>query len=121
MYLSFYKLKEMPFSISTDPRFLWHGEKHGEALANLTYGLLEGNGYVVLTGDAGTGKTTLVNALIKTLDDNVLVANINHPTFGASEFLNIVAKTYDSTAEIDSKADCLFFFKWTLFTCFWPL
>ena len=111
MYLSFYKLKEKPFSINTDPRFLWYGEKHGEALANLTYGLSEGNGYVVLTGDAGTGKTTLVNALLETLDDNVLVAKINHPTFGADEFLNLVAKTYDSTVETASKSDCLFFFQ----------
>ena len=111
MYLSFYKLTEKPFNISSDPRFLWYGEKHREALANLTYGLMEGNGYVVLTGDAGTGKTTLVNALIETLDDNVLVAKINHPTFGASEFLYLIAKTYDSTVEIASKADCLFFFK----------
>ena len=64
MYLSFYMLKEKPFSINTDPRFLWYGEKHREALANLTYGLKDENGYVVMTGDAGTGKTTLVNALI---------------------------------------------------------
>ncbi len=111
MYLSFYKIKEKPFSINTDPRFLWYGEKHGEALANLKYGLMEENGYVVMTGDAGTGKTTLVNALIETLDDNVLVAKISHPTFGADEFLYLVAKTYDSTVEVAGKADCWFFFK----------
>jgi type II secretory pathway predicted ATPase ExeA/tetratricopeptide (TPR) repeat protein len=111
MYLSFYMLKEKPFSINTDPRFLWYGEKHREALANLTYGFMEENGYVVMTGDAGTGKTTLVNALIETLDDNVLVAKINHPTFGPDEFLYLVAKTYDLTVEVANKADCWFFFK----------
>ena len=111
MYLSFYRLKEKPFNISTDPRFLWYGEKHREALANLKYGLLEGNGYVVLTGDVGMGKTTLVNALIETLDDNVLVANINHPTLDTIEFLSLVAKTYDASAEIANKTDFLLFFK----------
>lgn len=110
MYLSFYNLAEKPFNISTDPRFLWRGEKHQEALANLRYGLLEANGYVVLTGDVGTGKTTLVNALIETLDDNVLVANINHPTLDTVEFLNLVAKTYDASATISCKTDFLFFF-----------
>ena len=110
MYLSFYKLSEKPFNISTDPRFLWRGEKHQEALANLKYGLLEANGYVVLTGDVGTGKTTLVNALIETLNDNVLVAKINHPTLDTVEFFNLVAKTYDASAEITSKTDFLFFF-----------
>ncbi len=110
MYLSFYKLSEKPFNISTDPRFLWCGEKHQEALANLKYGLLEANGYVVLTGDVGTGKTTLVNALIETLNENVLVAKINHPTLDTVEFFNLVAKTYDASAEITSKTDFLFFF-----------
>ena len=111
MYLSFYRLSERPFNISTDPRFLWRGEKHQEALANLKYGLLEANGYVVLTGDVGTGKTTLVNALIETLDDNVLVANVNHPTLDTVEFFNLVAKTYEPAAKIASKTDFLFFFK----------
>ena len=110
MYISFYKLSEKPFNISTDPRFLWRGEKHQEALANLKYGLLEANGYVVLTGDVGTGKTTLVNALVETLDENVLVANINHPTLDIIEFLNLVAKTYDASVEITSKNEFLFFF-----------
>lgn len=111
MYLSFYKLKEKPFNISTDPRFLWYGEKHQEALANLKYGLLEGNGYVVLTGDVGMGKTTLVNALIEALDDSVLVANINHPTLDTIDFLSLIARTYDASAEIASKTDFLLFFK----------
>ena len=110
MYLSFYKLSERPFNISTDPRFLWCGEKHQEALANLKYGLLDANGYVVLTGDVGTGKTTLVNALIETLDDNVLVAKINHPTLDTVEFFNLVAKTYDASAQITSMTEFLFFF-----------
>ena len=110
MYISFYKLSEKPFNISTDPRFLWRGEKHLEALANLKYGLLEANGYVVLTGDVGTGKTTLVNALVETLDDRVLVANINHPTLDTIEFLNLVAKTYDASVEITSKNEFIFFF-----------
>jgi len=111
MYLSFYKVKEKPFSINTDPRFLWCGEQHREALANLTYGLMDENGYVVMTGDAGTGKTTLVNALIETLDENVLVAKINHPTFGPDEFLYLVAKTFNLTVEVANKADCWFLFK----------
>ena len=111
MYLSFYQLNEKPFRISADPRFLWYGEKHKEALAILTYGLLEENGYVVLIGDVGTGKTTLVNALIETLDKNILVANINHPTLDTIEFLSLVAKKYDASAKIADKTDFLIFFK----------
>ncbi len=109
MYLSQYKLLEKPFNISTDPRFLWCGEKHREALATLKYGFLEPNGYVVLTGEVGTGKTTLVNALIESLDDNVLVANINNPTLDTIEFFNQVAKIYDASAEITTKTEFLFF------------
>ncbi|MGA7279842.1 MAG: AAA family ATPase [Desulfocapsaceae bacterium] len=110
MYLSFYNLLEKPFSINTDPKFLWLGEKHKEALANLKFGLIEANGYVVLTGDVGTGKTTIVNALIQTLDKHVRVAIINHPTLNILEFFNLIAKAYDLAAEITSKAEFLSLF-----------
>ena len=67
MYLSHYHLHHMPFQISSDPRFLWLGEKHKEALAVLKYGVLNNQGFLLLTGDVGTGKTTLINALVNSL------------------------------------------------------
>ena len=111
MYRSYYHLSAKPFQISADPRFLWLGNDHKEALATLRYGLAEGNGYVVLVGEVGTGKTTLVNALLATLGERVLVANINHPTLDVAEFLAFVARTYDPAAAVASKTDCLHFFK----------
>jgi len=111
MYRSFYRLSAKPFQISADPRFLWLGDDYKEAWANFKYGLAEGDGYVVLVGAVGTGKTTLVNALLAALGKRALVANINHPTLDAAEFLSFVARTYDPTATVSSKADCLQFFK----------
>ncbi|MDH3723716.1 MAG: type II secretory pathway protein, partial [Desulfobacteraceae bacterium] len=61
MYLDHYNLNLKPFEMSPDPRFLWLGEKHKEALAALEYGILESKGFLLLTGDAGTGKTLLIN------------------------------------------------------------
>lgn len=111
MYLAHYDLSENPFQINTDTRFLWLSENHKEALANLQYGVLQSNGFVVLTGAVGTGKTTLVNALLENLDDRVRVATINHPTLSPLDFLRLIAKTYDPTATADNKADLLLFFK----------
>jgi len=110
MYGAFYHLSEKPFQIDTDPRFLWYGAKHEEAMANLRYGLMNGNGVSVLTGDIGTGKTTLINALVKTFDDRVLIAKINHPSLDSIEFLTLVAKTFDASVAIDGKSDLLLFF-----------
>jgi type II secretory pathway predicted ATPase ExeA/TolA-binding protein len=110
MYLSYYNLAEKPFRIDTDPRFLWFGEKHQEALAVLKYGVLDRNGFVVLTGGIGTGKTTLLNALLESLGDDVLVANINNPKLDTLDFLKIVAKSYEPTATIDGKADFILYF-----------
>ena len=56
MYLNHYNLNEKPFEMSPDPRFLWLGEKHKEALAALEYGILESKGFLLLTGDPGTGQ-----------------------------------------------------------------
>jgi type II secretory pathway predicted ATPase ExeA/tetratricopeptide (TPR) repeat protein len=111
MYLSYYLLTAKPFQISTDSRFLWMGDDHQEALANFKYGLSEGNGFVVLVGAVGTGKTTLVNALLGMLDQRVIVANINQPGFDVVEFLAFVVHTYDPAAVVSSKSDCLIFFK----------
>ena len=56
MYANYYNLKAMPFQITTDPRFLWLGDKHSEALATLKYGIIENKGFLLLTGDVGMGK-----------------------------------------------------------------
>ena len=85
MYESFYQLNEKPFSLLPDPHFLYMGENQGLALAMLEYGLLENNGFVVLTGPIGSGKTTLVRQLLDTLDENVSVGYVanTHPGFGS--------------------------------------
>lgn len=109
MYDSFYHVAENPFKICTDLRFLWCGEKHSQILSDLIYGLMDRNGIVVLTGDIGAGKTTLVNALLNILGTDVHVAKINHPSIGVIEFLTISAKCLDSSFAGSDKSDLLLF------------
>ena len=73
MYLKYFNLISTPFEISPDPRFLWLGEKHKEGLATLKYGISTNKGFMSLTGDVGTGKTTLLNALANFIDDNFII------------------------------------------------
>lgn len=77
MYLEFYGLAERPFSTTPDPKFLYLTSRHREALAQLTYGVAEDQGFIVLTGAIGTGKTTLLHSLRSSLDGNVAVAFIS--------------------------------------------
>jgi type II secretory pathway predicted ATPase ExeA/outer membrane protein OmpA-like peptidoglycan-associated protein len=112
MYLSFYKLKHKPFQISTDPRFLWLGEKHEEALATLKYGVLDNKGFLLLTGDVGTGKTTLINALLNSLDKNTFVASIRDPALDPLEFFQYTAHAFGMKASnINSKVSFLIQFE----------
>jgi general secretion pathway protein A len=76
MYLSFYGLKEEPFAATPDPRFLYFTSGHRDALAHLVYGVQENTGFLVLTGEVGTGKTSLLRALLQRLDGTVAVAFI---------------------------------------------
>lgn len=110
MYDSFYRVVENPFKICTDPRFLWCGENHSQILSNLIYGLMDRNGIVVLTGNIGAGKTTLVNALLNILGSDVYVAQINHPSLSAIEFLTLTAKGLDPGFTGSGKSDLLLFF-----------
>jgi len=69
MYRSYYNLAETPFKLTADPKFLWLGEKHKEALATLKYGVIDQKGFILVSGDVGTGKTTLINALLENIDE----------------------------------------------------
>lgn len=91
MYLAYFGFKQKPFQINTDPSFLWLGEKHMEALSTLRYGILDNKGFLLLTGDVGTGKTTLINALLTTLDNSVFVATIRDPNLEVADFFHYLS------------------------------
>ncbi len=111
MYLDHYKLHLKPFQISTDPKFLWLGEKHQEALAVLKYGILDNKGFLLLTGDVGTGKTTLLNALIDSLGDDVLVAMVADPGLAKMDFFNFIADSFGLHTHFKSKGEFLIYLK----------
>jgi general secretion pathway protein A len=87
MYLSFFGLNEKPFAITPDPRYLYLSERHAEALAHLLYGINEAGGFIQLTGEVGTGKTTIVRSLLAQVPKNAEIALILNPRMTAPEFL----------------------------------
>jgi general secretion pathway protein A len=87
MYLAFFGLNEKPFSITPDPRYLYLSERHAEAMAHLLYGINEAGGFVQLTGEVGTGKTTIVRSLLAQAPKNAEIALILNPKMTAPEFL----------------------------------
>ena len=118
MYLSFYQLNKKPFEITTDPKFLWLSEKHKEPLAKMQYGILENKGCLMLTGDVGTGKTTLIHALLETLGNDVITATINDPDLDTSGFFTILAAAFKMESCFDSKASFILHFREFLNTAF---
>ena len=110
MYLSHYNLTEKPFQINTDPKFLWQGEKHKEALAMLKYGILDNRGFLFLAGDVGTGKTTLINSLISQLGDQIIVAIVPDPSLEKIDFFNFLAVAFNFNRQFNSKGEFLVYF-----------
>ena len=108
MYTSFFGLNEPPFSITPDPRYLFMSERHGEALAHLVYGVTESGGFIQLTGEVGTGKTTLVRTLLQNrLPENADVAVVLNPQLSDLEFLETICEELgiaDADASGSSKA-----------------
>lgn len=93
MYTSFFGLNEKPFSITPDPRYLFLSERHGEALAHLVYGVTESGGFIQLTGEVGTGKTTLVRSLLlNKMPENADVAVVLNPQLSVVEFLATICE-----------------------------
>lgn len=91
VYQQFYKLKEMPFALTPDPRFMYFTPSHIEAMANLRYGIEGGKGLIVVTGEVGTGKTTILRWMMRRLDSMVLVAYIFNPRLSVPEFYQHLA------------------------------
>ena len=87
MYLSFFGLNEKPFSITPDPRYLFLSGQHAEAMAHLLYGINEAGGFIQLTGEVGTGKTTIVRSLLTRAPENAEIALILNPRMTPPEFL----------------------------------
>jgi general secretion pathway protein A len=90
MYEQFYGLKEKPFEITPDPRFLYMSEQHREAYAHLTYALNESKGFTVITGEVGTGKTTLIQMLLSRLDGHTRTAHLFNPKLSTRDFLKFM-------------------------------
>ncbi|MDC8832646.1 ExeA family protein [Alteromonas gilva] len=90
MFLQYFGLTDHPFSIAPNPDYLYMSPRHKEALAHLTFGLRESGGFVMLTGEVGTGKTTVSRKLLQQLPDSTQVAMILNPTLSAIELLATV-------------------------------
>ena len=90
MYTEFYGLREKPFSLSPDPRFLFLSDSHREALAHLLYGIEQGEGFIAITGEVGTGKTTLCRTLLQRLEPGSEVAFLFNPQLSGLELLQAI-------------------------------
>ncbi|MSU62448.1 MAG: AAA family ATPase [Pedosphaera sp.] len=94
MYLEYYGLKEAPFDITPNPRFLYFSTKHREALNHLLYGIRERKGFVQLTGDVGAGKTTLCRAMLEQLGGRFATALILNPVLDADQLMKAIAMEF---------------------------
>lgn len=103
MYEAFYGLGEKPFNLTPDPRFLYLSSKHKEAFAHLLYGIRNRSGFVMVSGEIGTGKTTICRSLLKQLDPDTEVAFIFNPKLSPIELL----KTINADFGIASRADTI--------------
>jgi len=107
MYTKFYGLKEKPFEITPDPKFLYLSENHKEALALLTYAVRERRGFTVVTGEVGTGKTILVQSLLSKLDGDTRTAYLFNPIMGSTDFLHYICQDLGLRSQKRSKGQYL--------------
>jgi general secretion pathway protein A len=102
MYTEFFRLKHAPFSIAPDPRYLFLSERHREALAHLLYGVGSGGGFVLLTGEIGTGKTTVCRCFLEQIPANCNVAYIFNPKLTVNELLQAIGDEFGLAASLDA-------------------
>lgn len=109
MYESYYKLSGKPFQLAPDPFFFFGSSTHKRALAYLKYGLSQGEGFIVVTGDVGTGKSTLVRTLFGSLEgkDDVVAAELINTQLDSTDILRMVAATFGLAHKENEKSSIL--------------
>jgi general secretion pathway protein A len=105
MYLQFFGLAEKPFAITPDPRYLYLSGRHADALAHLVYGINEAGGFIQLTGEVGTGKTTTIRSLLARAPKSAEIALILNPRLSATEFLRSLCEELGLGADDNAGAD----------------
>lgn len=108
MYQSFYGLTDKPFQLNPDPSFYFGSREHRRAMAYLEYGLHQNEGFIVVTGDVGTGKTTLIRSLVTKLDSKrVISAQLVSTQLDAEDTLRLVCAAFGLPAKDIEKSDAL--------------
>ena len=107
MYEAFYGFREKPFNLTPDPKFLYLSAKHNEAFAHLEFGLRQRGGFMVITGEVGTGKTTLCRYFLDRLDEDTVSAFILYPALGTTELLRSVNRDLGITPNGDSDKELI--------------
>ncbi len=105
MYKQFYSLKENPFNITSDPFFFFASAHHQEAFSHLQYGIASRKGIILITGEIGTGKTTLCRTLLDRLDDKVKTALILNPSFNDLQLLQMIVRDLGIKCPENNKLD----------------
>jgi general secretion pathway protein A len=107
MYTGFYGLREKPFSLAPDPRFLFLSASHREALAHLLYGIEEGEGFIEVIGQVGTGKTTLCRTLLDRIGGDAEIAYIFNPSPSEVELLSAINREFGLPTAVRTRTDLL--------------
>jgi len=112
MYTEFYDLKDKPFNLTPSSRSLYLGDTHKEALALLTYGVMDRKGFILLTGEVGTGKTTMVHALLTSLCRDIQYVYLSNPLFSINDFINYLGfSAFKERKDFKNKTDFLIQFE----------
>ena len=118
MYNDFYNLKEKPFNLTPSSRFLYLGETHKEALALLSYSIAERKGFTLLTGEVGTGKTTMIQSFLANLDKSIQHVYLSNPLMSPKDFIDYLGYSiFQKKVHFPSKAEFLIEFEGFLKKC----
>lgn len=107
MYNEFFGFKENPFNVTCDPDFFFPSANHEEAFSHLIFGIMQRKGILVITGEIGTGKTTLCRTLINRLDENVKTALILNPYFSETQLLRLIIQDLGITGKFRNKLELI--------------
>lgn len=107
MYENYYGLTSKPFQLTPDPNFFFGSKWHKRALSYLQYGLSQAEGFIIITGDIGTGKTTIANSLLDNMQQDIVAAQIVTPKLSPDELVKMVASKFNVPAKASSKSDIL--------------